>query len=257
MLKPINEFKKYAAYYEYFYQDKDYLKESKYLERIFKKYGYKKVEKILDLGCGIGDHSLLLAKKGYNLTGIDLSKKLINVARKKTSREKAKIKFIAKDARNLNLKKEFDAVISMFNVMGFQARDADFRGMVKTASNNLKKGGIFVFDCWFAPAVLSQKPDNLMKTVEKGKERIIKFTKATLNSKNKTVNLQYKVFRISKKKILDEFEEEYNLRFFFPGELKKFLEEGGFKILEITPFLKLGKKPDINDWNIAVISRKI
>ena len=93
--------------------------------------------------------------------------------------------------------------------------------------------------------------------MKKDNERVIKFTKPTLDSKNKVIKLEYKVFRISGDRILDEFDERHTLKFFFPEEIEQFLEKENFKILEITPFLELNKDPTVNDWNITVISQKL
>jgi SAM-dependent methyltransferase len=257
MLEPVNKYKRYADYYEVFYRDKNYLKESDYIEEVFKKHAREPVKTVLDLGCGMGSHSLILSKRGYQLTGIDLSKKLIEIAKKKAAEKNLKADFMTGDLRELNLNKKFDAVIAMFNVIGFQVRDEDFRAAIKTAHCHLKEKGLFVFDCWFGPAVLSQKPENWLKTIEKDNERIIKFTKPTLDLKNKVIKLEYKVFRISGDRILDEFNERHTLRFFFPEEIKQFLEKENFKILKIAPFLELDKNPTVNDWNITVISQKL
>ena len=64
----------YANFYDNLYKDKDYKKECDYLEKIFNKYSPKKVKTILDLGCGTGSHDLILAKRGYQVTGLDFSK---------------------------------------------------------------------------------------------------------------------------------------------------------------------------------------
>jgi len=76
-------FQKYANYYDILYQDKDYKKECDFLEKIFEKYSKKRINSILDLGCGTGSHSLILAKRDYEVSGVDLSSQMINRARNK------------------------------------------------------------------------------------------------------------------------------------------------------------------------------
>jgi len=254
---PVSKYRRYADYYDLFYKKKNYQKEVAFLEKIFNKYSKSPVISILDLGCGSGNHSVVLAKRGYEVVGVDLSSKLIRLAQKKAKKYKLKVNFLKGDIRNVDLGRKFDAVIAMFNVVGYQVRNEDFKRMIKTANKHLKKEGLFVFDCWFGPAVLFQRPENWLKIFKENRERIIKFTQPTLDKKNKVVSLKYRVFRILGKKILDEFEEQHVLRFFFPKEIKQFLKNENFKVLKIAPFLDLNKAPTVDDWNIIVISRKV
>lgn len=66
-------FGKYARFYDTLYQDKNYKKECNFLEAIFRKYSRREIRTIFDLGCGTASHDILLAKRGYNITGIDVS----------------------------------------------------------------------------------------------------------------------------------------------------------------------------------------
>ena len=80
-------FGKYAHFYDTIYQDKNYKKECDFLEKLFKKFSRKKIQTILDLGCGTASHDILLAKRGYNVTGIDMSNEMLKIAKQKTVRE--------------------------------------------------------------------------------------------------------------------------------------------------------------------------
>ncbi len=72
---------------------------------------YNKQLKILDVGCGTGRHSIELSKRGYNVTGIDLSDNLLEKARKKAKERNLEIKFLQHDARELPFNNEFDFAI--------------------------------------------------------------------------------------------------------------------------------------------------
>jgi 2-polyprenyl-3-methyl-5-hydroxy-6-metoxy-1,4-benzoquinol methylase len=69
---------------------------------IEKEISFNKSLKILDIGCGTGRHSLELARRGYDVTGIDLSESMIDKARSLALAENLKIDFRVKDARNFN-----------------------------------------------------------------------------------------------------------------------------------------------------------
>lgn len=250
-------YQKFADYYDILFQSKNYLKECNFLKQVFKKYAGKKRLSVLDLGCGTGSHSLILAERGNKVTGVDSSAKMIEIARKKAGAKKIKVDFIQGDIRKANLKKKFDIVLLMFNVIGYQITNKDLFSVFQTAGNHLIKGGLLIFDCWFGPAVLIQKPEERRRIIKRNtNEKIIKFASPVLDILNQTVDIKYKVFRTFKGKILDQVNEIHKIRFLFPQEIKHYLNEAGFQNLEICPFMKLNKRPTFNDWNITVIAKK-
>jgi len=134
-------FENYSKYYDLFYKDKDYLKETKFLLQVIKKY--KLIGKdILSLGCGTATYEILLANKGFNIVGLDLSRKMLNIGHKKVDDLKLnnKIKLILQDVRKITLPKKFDTVMCMFNVIGYQNSNSDLELMLSGVSKHLKKG---------------------------------------------------------------------------------------------------------------------
>ena len=75
----MNNFYEYAKYYDLLYREKDYLKETSYVENLLKKFR-NNIGSILELGCGTGKHAMILAKSGYTVNGIDLSNNMIDEA---------------------------------------------------------------------------------------------------------------------------------------------------------------------------------
>ncbi len=252
----MNTFRDYAKYYDLVYQDKDYKAECDFLQSIFSKYFSKPVRTILDLGCGTGGHALILAEKGYKVAGVDLSREMLEVARKKAKERRLNIEFIQGDIRNMGLNQKFDAVISMFAVISYQITNEDLMSVFKTASRHLKKNGLFIFDAWFGPAVLIQKPSDRFKVIEKDNERIIRFATPVLDILNHTVDVKYKIIKLSKNKVLDEVDEVHKVRFLFPQEIGLICNMTGFEVLELCPFMNLEKTPTENDWSVTGIARK-
>src|SRR5690606_28196065 len=91
---------------------------------IEKESGYNKNIKILDVGCGTGRHAIELTKRGYNVTGIDLSESQLSRAKEKAEKESLKINFLRQDAMNLSFDKEFDIAI-MLCEGGFPLMETD------------------------------------------------------------------------------------------------------------------------------------
>ena len=86
--------------------------------------GSDKTRTILDIGCGTGRHAIELAKRGYNVTGIDLSNSQLKRAMEKAQSEHVKVTFLQKDARNFKLDTSFDLVI-MLCEGGFPLMETD------------------------------------------------------------------------------------------------------------------------------------
>lgn len=246
----------YAASYDYLYLDKDYKKECDFIEEIFLKNNLR-VNSILDLGCGTGGHAIILAKRGYKVTGIDKSEQMLNIAREKAKREDLEIDFVKKDIFHLDLGKCFDAVIAMFSVMSYQITNSEVAKSCSNAFKHLNKNGIFIFDCWNGMAVITERPTNRLKEVKiNSDESIIRFTNPICDILNQTVDVQFKVWHTKGNRIVNQTDESHNMRFFFLQEIRYFLEVSGFQEIELCPFLHLNRLVSEDDWNIALIAKK-
>jgi hypothetical protein len=144
----------------------------------------------------------------------------------------------------------------MFAVMSYQTTNSEVAKSCFTAKKHLLPGGIFIFDCWYGPSVLIEKPNIRIKEVNLNKnEKIIRFTEPILNIFDHTVEIRFKVFRIKNNNIVNETKESHLMRFFFPQEIKYFLEVAGFKTVEFCPFLELGKPLSELNWSMTVIAK--
>ena len=111
-----------------------------------KEFSSNKSLKILDVGCGTGRHAIELTKRGYNITGIDLSESQLKRAREKAEAENIIIDFQLQDARNLPFNSEFDAAIMLcegsFPLM--ETDEMNFE-ILKNVTKSLKPGAKFIF----------------------------------------------------------------------------------------------------------------
>ena len=118
----------------------------------FKQYGHV-VKTILDIGCGTGNHSIPLARRGYQVTGVDLSENMLAHAREKARSSNAppSLAFVQGDARIVDLNQKFDAVLMMFAVLGYQLTNEDVLAALNNVRKHLIPGGLFIFDVWYGP----------------------------------------------------------------------------------------------------------
>ena len=253
----MNTFQDYANYYDLIYQDKDYKAECNFLESIFSKYSNKPMRTILDFGCGTGGHTLVLAERGYKITGVDISEEMLEIAKAKAKNKGINIKFIRGDLRDINIGEKFDVVIAMFAVISYQVTNEDLSDTFDNVRKHLKKGGLFIFDFWFGPAVLTQRPNERMKIIKQSGERIIRFASPVLDITAQTVQVDYKLLRIKNDQILDEINESHMMRFLFPQEIKLNLTKAGFRLIKLCPFLQINEEITEQNWNVTVMAETL
>lgn len=103
--------------------------------------------RVLDVACGHGRHSLELARRGFRVTGVDLSPRSLEFAREAAQRESLDVEFVQRDARELDFDAEFDAAINLFtSVIGYFVDDADNQAVVDRVARALVPGGSFLVD---------------------------------------------------------------------------------------------------------------
>ena len=101
---------------------------------------------VLDLGCGDGRHSLELARRGYRVTGLDLSEELLERARRRSAEEGLDITFIQGDMRDPPGISAFDLVVNFFTSFGYFREDGENTRVLEAISRSLRPGGRFLMD---------------------------------------------------------------------------------------------------------------
>jgi len=113
---------------------------------IEKEINYNKTARILDIGCGTGRHSIELTRRGYTVTGIDLSESMLERAKHKATEQNLIIDFQKHDARKLTFSNEYDLVIMLcegaFSLM--ETDEMNFQ-ILQNAANALKANGKLIF----------------------------------------------------------------------------------------------------------------
>jgi len=244
--------KEYSKYYDLLREDKDYKKEIDFLEKIFKKYSKFQIRNILDLGCGTGNHCNILTNRGYYTIGIDSSEGMIEVAKSKNI---LNAEFFLGDMKNFELNKKFDSVISMYAAIGYLNKNKEIESLLQSVKKHLNFGGLFIFDCWNGLCVMKEGPSSRRKEVEKENLKIIRESQPELNAREHVCKVKFNVETKRKGELIEKFKEEHNVRFFFPQEIIKYLEDAGFEVVEICPSYKLGEEVSEKNWWIQIIAR--
>jgi SAM-dependent methyltransferase len=238
----------YSRYYDLLYRDKDYASEAAYVHELIAKHrpGAKTV---LDLGCGTGRHAGLLAERGYSLTGVDLSEEMLAVARQAQPTGS----FFQGDVRSVRLGRTFDVVLSLFHVMSYQTTNADLLAALSTMREHLAPGGLFVFDCWYGPAVLTDRPQTRIKRLEDAAISVTRLAEPVLHPNDNLVDVNYQVFiRDKQTSVVEELRETHTMRYLFAPEVKLLLDSSGLRLTRLCEFMS-EREPGFSSWNAVFV----
>jgi 2-polyprenyl-3-methyl-5-hydroxy-6-metoxy-1,4-benzoquinol methylase len=214
-----------------------------------------KTLKILDVGCGTGRHAIELSKRGYSVTGIDLSETQLARAREKAEQSNLNITFIRQDARNLNFNNEFDVAI-MLCEGGFPLMETDEMNyeILKNVTKSLKENGKFIFTTL-----------NGLFPLYHSIEEFCASTSETGNATYRSNTFDLMTFRDYN---ITEMEDdsghkktlECNERYYVPSEITWLLKALGYKKIDIFG-AKLGEfsrndKLTTEDFEMLIIAEK-
>lgn len=253
----MNNFEDYAYYYNTFYGDKDYAEEARVVDKLLQKYCMCKTHNanILNIGCGTGKHDFELNALGYKVHGIDLSEKMISIARDKVENYK-NISFEVGDFRSYRGNVIYEAVISLFHVMSYQTSNSDVLDSFKTANKNLKSGGILLFDLWYGPGVVNEQPENRIKKVEDEKNLIVRYAHPVMHWNDNIVDVNYDVLIINKENnVASSIQETHRMRYFFKPEIENMLSQSGFELINCYDCLSLEETSN-KSWTAYFVAKK-
>lgn len=252
-------FDAYARYYDLLYRDKDYAGEAEYVAAHIGKQA-PQARRILELGCGTGAHAEYLARMGYFVHGVDLSDGMLAraEARKATLPPgvAARLTFGHGDARTVRTGEKYDAVISLFHVMSYQATNADIEAVFETAATHLNTGGVFLFDFWYGPAVLMQRPEVRVKRLEDNEIKVVRIAEPVMHVNENQVDVNYTVFiDVQSTGEMKQVQETHKMRYLFLPELQTYAKSGDWAGHENFAWMKF-QELSHEDWAGFSVARR-
>ena len=251
----------YADAYDALYGEKNYAAECNMIESLFAEFGADgKVASLADFGCGTGNHVIPLAKRGYRVSGVDLSPGMLEQARAKAVQfgvaERAQ--FALGNVRSVDVPgAPFDAAIMMFAVLGYQRSDEEVLAALSNVRRHLRPGAPFVFDVWHGPAVLADRPGAREREVEGPAGKVRRRTRSTLDEARNLCTVHFELERFDNGKTVPAAQEDHVMRYFFSQELDRFADRAGFKPVALRDFNDYRKAATGASWNVVGVFRAI
>lgn len=135
-----------APFYDAINAEIDYKKWADFIEKILNRECKSRPELVLDLGCGTGKMTLELARRGYDMTGIDYSPEMLDIARSLADEEGHDILWLCQDMREFELYGTVDAAVCCLDCINHLENEEDLDKCFKLVHNYLIPDGIFIFD---------------------------------------------------------------------------------------------------------------
>jgi ubiquinone/menaquinone biosynthesis C-methylase UbiE len=239
-------FQKLAPIYDELMGSIFYDKMLPYFEVLKRKYSIDG-KKMLELACGTGTCSIYFAKRGYNVKGLDISASMLEIARKRASREEVDIEFFEAAMQDFNFDETFDLVVCLFDSVNYILNKGELESCFNNTYKVLRKGGYFLFDINTIHG-LREGWDNKVeiRSIHDGSS----VWEMRWDEKNK---IAYLTVSVESKN--NSFKELHVERGYAKEELVSNLKSQGFKIINILECFGFGKGTEQSArW--MVIARK-
>jgi SAM-dependent methyltransferase len=128
------------------YSHRDESEAERLVKLILDNLNFEANSKVLDMACGSGRHAIIFSKKGFDVTAIDISERLVANARVNALQNNVKINFVLSDILEYNTNQKFKLALNLFTSIGYFESDEDNFRVIKKAYDLLIDGGYFVLD---------------------------------------------------------------------------------------------------------------
>ena len=233
-----------APFYDKINGELDYVRWADFIEEIVKREYLKEPELWLDLGCGTGRMTLELLRRGHDMTGVDYSPEMLNVARDAAEKTSYDILWLCQDMRELDLYGTVDAAVCCLDSINHLTSVKDLDKTLALVHNYLIPDGVFVFDVNAKHKFETVYSDRCYVMEEEGAMCI---WQNLYDEGRKLCDFYITLFKERDDGSYDRYDEEQTERMYTVRELKRHLEGAGFELLGIYSDFNFTKGDDSSE----------
>jgi SAM-dependent methyltransferase len=233
--------RKYASNYDLFYAHKDYSAEAAFVRDVLHRHN-PHANSMLEFGCGSARHAVEFVRAGFHVTGIDRSTEMIALGQKRrkslSPQLRKRLNLMAGDAIKFRSTVNFDLVVSLFHVVSYQTTNEALLGMFGSARTSLNPGGLFVFDFWHGPAVLTERPQVRVKRITTSSHNVTRIAEPEHQVNRNVVDVRYTFISVDRETgFAEQHVETHSVRYLFLPEIELLAAYSGFEIVEAGEWL--------------------
>jgi SAM-dependent methyltransferase len=248
---------RYAELYNLFYADKPYAQEAAFVHECLRELGLSPTREILELACGTGSHAFQLEKYGYHITATDYSQDMLQVARRRASEAGSNVLFLQSDLREIRVPAtDYDAVVCFFDSIGYLKTNEALTQALAGIRRRLRPHGIFIFEFWHAPAMLSQYSPLRIGRYTSPLGEIIRISETTLDVENRLANVDYTVYELKNDGTYSTFREAHANRYFHVEEMRNLISIADMEVLKFFAGFQENESLDDKTWHVVAVVRK-
>lgn len=217
----------FAYVYDRLMEDVDYKGWVKYIENIFERYNIKP-QYMVELACGTGNVTNLLAQKGYHLIGVDISEDMLTIAQDKAARMEKEVIYLNQDMRDLELPTELDVILCVCDGFNYILKEEDLENIFKLVHYYLKDSGLFIFDLssyYKLSQVLGKN------TYAENLDEVSYIWENDFNEKNNICDFDLTLF-IKEGQAYRKYVESHRQRAYRSQEIENMLQQASFKKIQ-------------------------
>lgn len=245
-------YSKFAAAYDEMMENVDYIRWADYIARLFAIYNYHP-ERVLDVACGTGSAAILLAQKGYIMSGTDRALEMLLWAREKAKKRGVKLRLWQQDMRHLAVAQPFDAVLCLYDSINYITATEDMKQVFERVSDALVPQGMFIFDITTEYNIVKHFD---RRTFAESHENFSYIWRNLYFQKDKLCKTVLTFF-LKEGDQYQKYEELHIQRIYSVDEIKELLEETDYKLLssfEAFTFDRWGRTSE--RVNFTAVKRK-
>lgn len=235
----------FYKYYDLLFRSKGYQEETDLIFKLSEEYGIDNPQKILEIGCGTGNHTQVLYQRDISIVAIDNDPQMIKLSQDKL-KQTDKLKIIYTNIEDLK-EDNFDLSLAMFNVITYIPTTSDLDSFIQSVYQRLKKGGIFVFDLWNGIAAIKDPPLNKKTEIEDNGEKIEVILTPTTDFFNQKTTLKYEI---------KEESFSFTQTLWTPMQITDSLKKASFELILCSPLMDYEKQATEKDWKVMFVAKK-
>lgn len=218
----------FARYYDELTANIDYVRRGEYFHEIIKKFKETKENILLDLACGTGSISEVMARLGYDVIGVDNSDEMLGMAIEKKFDSGLNIQYLCQDMRKLDMFGTVDVIICALDSINHLANLNDVRKVFEGAAFFCEMNGLFIFD---VNTLYKHRKILANNTFTYETDNVYCIWENTLNAETDEVRMNLEFFEREENGLYSRSSESFSEKAYSEETIEKLLEESGFKVL--------------------------